>query len=119
MALTDPLTGLGNHGDAMPSEPLRPAVSVRRSITQDYLVCLEDGKKLKMLKRHLRTTYGLSPEEYRAKWKLPPDYPMVAPAYESGRIAEIASYNRQDVRATAAVYRAAKALVLRFRDDWS
>lgn len=66
-------------------EPQRPAVSIRRSIQPDYIVCLEDGKKLKMLKRHLRTTYGMSPEEYRAKWGLPPDYPMVAPNYAKQR----------------------------------
>ena len=63
------------------SEMARPAVSAKRSVTPDYIVCLEDGKKLKVLKRHLRTTYNLTPEEYRAKWSLPPDYPMVAPNY--------------------------------------
>ncbi len=67
------------------TEPLRPAVPVRKSITPDYLVCLEDGKKLKMLKRHLRSTYNLTPDEYRAKWQLPPDYPMVAPNYAEQR----------------------------------
>ena len=66
-------------------EPLKPAVSVRRSITDDYLICLEDGKKFKSLKRHLRTHYGLSPEEYREKWSLPADYPMVAPNYAAAR----------------------------------
>jgi predicted transcriptional regulator len=74
-----------NGGDAPSAEPQRPAVSVRRSVQPDHLVCLEDGKKLKMLKRHLRTTYGMSPEEYRAKWGLPPDYPMVAPNYAQQR----------------------------------
>lgn len=59
----------------------KPAVPVRRSVTPDYIVCLEDGKKLKMLKRHLRTAYGLTPAEYRGKWNLPADYPMVAPKY--------------------------------------
>lgn len=63
----------------------RPAVPVKRSVTPDYLVCLEDGKKLKMLKRHLRTNYSMTPEEYRAKWKLPADYPMVAPNYAAQR----------------------------------
>ena len=58
---------------------------VRRSVTPDYLICLEDGKRLKMLKRHLRTTYGLSPDDYRAKWGLPADYPMVAPNYAQQR----------------------------------
>ncbi len=67
------------------AETLRPAVPVRRSITPDYLICLEDGKKLKMLKRHLRAVYGLSPEEYRTKWGLPADYPMVAPNYAKQR----------------------------------
>lgn len=67
------------------SEDLKPAVSIRKSITPEYIVCLEDGRKLKMLKRHLRTTYGLTPEEYRAKWSLPPDYPMVAPNYARQR----------------------------------
>ncbi len=72
-------------GDGSKAKPLRPAVSIRRSVQPDYLVCLDDGKKLKMLKRHLRTTYGLTPEEYRAKWGLPPDYPMVAPNYAKQR----------------------------------
>jgi predicted transcriptional regulator len=62
-----------------------PAVPIRSSIKQDYLVCLEDGKKLKMLKRYLRTNYNMSPEDYRAKWGLPKDYPMVAPAYREAR----------------------------------
>jgi len=65
----------------------RPAVPIRRSITPDYIVCLEDGRKLKMLKRHLRTVYGMTPEEYRAKWGLPADYPMVAPNYSRQRSA--------------------------------
>ncbi len=69
-----------------PTEPeLQPAVPVRSSIKHDYIVCLEDGKKLKMLKRYLRTNYNMTPEEYRAKWKLPRDYPMVAPAYAEQR----------------------------------
>lgn len=62
-----------------------PAVSVRSSVKHDYIVCLEDGKKLKMLKRYLRTNYNMTPEDYRAKWKLPRDYPMVAPAYVETR----------------------------------
>ena len=66
-------------------EAPKPAVPIRKSITPDYIICLEDGKKLKMLKRHLRTTYGLTPEEYRAKWGLAPDYPMVAPNYAAKR----------------------------------
>ncbi|SLN44841.1 MucR family transcriptional regulator [Oceanibacterium hippocampi] len=63
----------------------KPAISVRRSVTDDYIICLEDGKKLKMLKRYLRSNFNLSPEEYRAKWNLPPDYPMVAPNYAKQR----------------------------------
>ena len=62
-----------------------PAVSIRASVKPDYIVCLEDGKKLKMLKRYLRTNYNMSPEEYRAKWGLPKDYPMVAPSYRETR----------------------------------
>jgi predicted transcriptional regulator len=68
-----------------PMEPLRPAVPVKRSITPDYIVCLEDGKKFKSLKRHLRTQYDITPEQYRDKWGLPPDYPMVAPNYAAAR----------------------------------
>ena len=64
---------------------LNPAVSIKKSITPDYIVCLEDGKKFKSLKRHLRTTYDLTPEQYRAKWDLPRDYPMVAPNYAKAR----------------------------------
>jgi predicted transcriptional regulator len=63
----------------------KPAVPVKKSIGDDYIICLEDGKKLKMLKRYLRSNYNMSPEEYRAKWGLPPDYPMVAPAYARQR----------------------------------
>lgn len=62
-----------------------PAVSVRSSVKNDYIVCLEDGKKLKMLKRHLATSYNMTPEQYRARWNLPADYPMVAPAYAEKR----------------------------------
>ncbi len=68
-------------------EELRPAVAVKKSVTPDYIVCLEDGKKFKSLKRHLRTHYNLSPEEYREKWGLPHDYPMVAPNYAQARSA--------------------------------
>ena len=73
-------------GGAEPEpEPLKPAVSIKKSITPDYIVCLEDGKQLKMLKRHLRTTYDMTPDEYRAKWGLSADYPMVAPNYAKQR----------------------------------
>ena len=65
----------------------KPAVTVKKSITPEFIVCLEDGKRLKMLKRHLRTTYNMTPDEYRAKWSLPPDYPMVAPNYAKQRSA--------------------------------
>jgi len=68
-----------------PSEPLKPAVPVKRSISAEHLVCLEDGKKFKSLKRHLRTQYNMTPEQYREKWGLPPDYPMVAPNYAAAR----------------------------------
>ncbi len=78
------LSGLTEPKTPVEPEP-QPAVPVRSSIKHDYIVCLEDGKKLKMLKRYLRTNYNMSPEEYRAKWKLPRDYPMVAPAYAEQR----------------------------------
>ncbi len=74
----------GKSGDS-PSEPLRPAVSVKKSITPEYIVCLEDGKKFKSLKRHLRTQYNMTPEQYREKWALGADYPMVAPNYAAAR----------------------------------
>jgi predicted transcriptional regulator len=70
---------------AAPADALKPAVPVKRSITAEYLVCLEDGKKFKSLKRHLRTQYDMTPERYREKWGLPPDYPMVAPNYAAAR----------------------------------
>jgi predicted transcriptional regulator len=68
-----------------PKAELVPAVSVRKSVTPDYIICLEDGKKFKSLKRHLRSTYDMTPEQYRAKWNLPADYPMVAPNYAMAR----------------------------------
>ncbi len=74
----------GGTSDGQP-EPLKPAVSVKKSITPDYIICLEDGKKFKSLKRHLRTQYNMTPEQYRDKWALPPDYPMVAPNYAAAR----------------------------------
>jgi predicted transcriptional regulator len=70
---------------AAPAEPLKPAVPVKRSINSDFLICLEDGLKFKSLKRHLRTRYNLTPDQYREKWALPPDYPMVAPNYAAAR----------------------------------
>lgn len=69
----------------MPAVAAKPAVSIKKSITPDHIVCLEDGKKFKSLKRHLRTQYGLSPEQYREKWGLASDYPMVAPNYAAAR----------------------------------
>ncbi len=66
-------------------ERLQPAVPIKKSVTPDHIVCLEDGKKLKMLKRHLKTAYNMTPEEYRERWGLPPDYPMVAPNYAKQR----------------------------------
>jgi len=77
------LTSLGRNGGGR--DLPRPAVPIRRSITPDYIVCLEDGRKLKMLKRHLRTTYNMTVEDYRQKWGLPGDYPMVAPNYAKQR----------------------------------
>ncbi|MBT2133265.1 MucR family transcriptional regulator [Croceibacterium sp. LX-88] len=77
------LAGLGS--TPQPEEKLQPAVSVRASVKSDHLVCLEDGKKMKMLKRHLMTDHGLTPAEYRARWNLPADYPMVAPDYAEKR----------------------------------
>jgi len=71
----------------VPERAPHPAIPVRKSITPDYLICLEDGKKLKMLKRHLRSSYNMTPDEYRAKWGLPSDYPMVAPNYAEQRSA--------------------------------
>jgi len=81
------LSKLHSNEKTKETQQLKPAVSIRKSITDKHLVCLEDGKQLKMLKRHLRTAYNLSPEEYRAKWNLPSDYPMVAPGYAAQRSA--------------------------------
>jgi len=77
-------TSAGIVAEPLP-EPLKPAVPVKKSVTPDYIVCLEDGKKFKSLKRHLRTQYNVTPEEYREKWGLPADYPMVAPNYAQAR----------------------------------
>jgi predicted transcriptional regulator len=78
---------LQNIGGSTPVQPDRPqpAVNPKKSVTPDYIICLEDGKKLKMLKRHLKTAYDMSPEEYRERWGLPADYPMVAPNYAKQR----------------------------------
>ena len=69
----------------VPAEAPKPAIPVKKSVTPDYIICLEDGKKFKSLKRHLRTQYNMTPEQYREKWGLPPDYPMVAPNYAAAR----------------------------------
>lgn len=78
-------------------EPVKPAIAIKRSLTPDYLVCLEDGKKFKSLKRHLRTQYNMTPEQYREKWNLPADYPMVAPNYAATRsqLAKVMGLGRQ------------------------
>jgi predicted transcriptional regulator len=74
------LSSLGQPMQPVTERP-QPAVAVKKSVTPDYIICLEDGKKLKMLKRHLKTAFNMTPEEYRERWALPPDYPMVAPNY--------------------------------------
>jgi predicted transcriptional regulator len=79
------LTGVSSGAEVVEAVPRDPAVPIRRSITPDFIICLEDGRKFKSLKRHLRTKYNMSPEEYRAKWGLPKDYPMVAPNYAKAR----------------------------------
>src|SRR6516162_4369499 len=84
-AVYNSLRSLEGQSAEPPPEPLKPAVPIRKSVTPDFLICLEDGKKLKMLKRHLRSTYNMTPDEYRAKWGLPMDYPMVAPNYAEQR----------------------------------
>lgn len=79
------VTGLSDADANKPLERPKPAVPVNKSVHADYIVCLEDGKKLKMLKRYLRSTYSMSPDDYRKRWNLPPDYPMVAPSYAARR----------------------------------
>jgi predicted transcriptional regulator len=81
------LTKLGGEPEAPPAAPLVPAVPIRKSVTPDAIICLEDGKSFKSLKRHLSSKFGLTPEQYRTKWGLPADYPMVAPAYAEARSA--------------------------------
>ncbi len=78
------LANIGKAQSASVERP-QPAVPIKRSITPDFIVCLEDGRKLKMLKRHIKTAYNMTPEEYRERWRLPPDYPMVAPNYAKQR----------------------------------
>jgi len=79
------LAGLSNGAAAQSQERPKPAAPINKSVQHDYIICLEDGKKLKMLKRYLRSTYNMSPDEYRKRWGLPADYPMVAPAYAARR----------------------------------
>ena len=78
------LSTLGQAPTPVPERP-HPAVPIKKSVTPEYIICLEDGKKLKMLKRHLKTAFNMSPEQYRERWGLPPDYPMVAPKYAEQR----------------------------------
>jgi predicted transcriptional regulator len=82
-ALTKSVSGTATQ--QAPEEPKEPAVPIKRSVQPDYVICLEDGKRFKSLKRHLRTVYDLTPDQYRAKWGLPADYPMVAPNYAAAR----------------------------------
>lgn len=89
-------------GVEQPKQELKPAVPVRKSVTPDHIVCLEDGKKFKSLKRHLRTHYDMSPDEYRQKWGLPADYPMVAPNYAAARSALAKKMGLGQKRKTAA-----------------
>ena len=84
-AVHQALTGVTTQTETVEVAPKEPAVPVKRSVTPEFLVCLEDGRKFKSLKRHLRTKYNMSPEDYRAKWGLPKDYPMVAPNYAKAR----------------------------------
>jgi predicted transcriptional regulator len=79
------LSGLSNAATDKPLERPKPAAPINKSVQHDFIICLEDGKKLKMLKRYLRSTYGMSPDDYRKRWGLPADYPMVAPAYAARR----------------------------------
>jgi len=81
------LAGLGGPPAPTVAEPLVPAVPIRKSVTPDAIICLEDGRAFKTLKRHLSTSYGMTPEQYRVKWNLPADYPMVAPNYAESRSA--------------------------------
>ena len=79
------LLRISNGQGEVPQDAFKPAIAVKKSVTAEYIICLEDGKKFKSLKRHLRTQYDMTPEDYREKWGLPPDYPMVAPNYAEAR----------------------------------
>lgn len=98
------LIGLDREAGPPATDKPAPAVSIKKSITADWLICLEDGKKFKSLRRHLRTAFDMSPEQYRAKWGLPADYPMVAPAYAEARsaLAKRSGLGRQRKKAPAA-----------------
>jgi len=100
----DALSRACARGAEPPKVELKPAISVKKSVTPDHIVCLEDGKKFKSLKRHLRAHYDMSPEEYREKWGLPHDYPMVAPAYAAARsdLAKNMGLGRRSAAAAAA-----------------
>jgi predicted transcriptional regulator len=109
------LSGISS-GAPEPEARKEPAISVRRSVTPDYLICLEDGRKFKSLKRHLRTKYDMSPDDYRSKWGLAKDYPMVAPNYAAARSAlaknmGLGKGGRQPPKATSARAKRAKAAV--------
>ena len=105
------LIALGGAAPVEAAPELKPAVPVKKSITPDYLICLEDGKKFKSLKRHLRTEYDMSPDEYRSRWGLPPDYPMVAPNYSEARsqLAKSIGLGRKPEAAPARATRARKS----------
>src|SRR5271157_2417361 len=98
------LSNASVHGVEPEKPELKPAISVKKSVTPDYIVCLEDGLKFKSLKRHLRTHHDITPEEYRAKWGLPHDYPMVAPAYAATRsnLAKSMGLGRRSIAAAVA-----------------
>ncbi len=106
------LSKLGSGSEAAPvAAPLVPAVSIRKSVTPDAIICLEDGKAFKSLKRHLSSKYGMTPAEYRTKWGLPADYPMVAPSYAESRsaLAKSMGLGRKAVKPAVKAKRAAKA----------
>ncbi len=98
------LAGLATSSGATAETPPVPAVSVKKSVFPDHIVCLEDGKKLRMLKRHLMASYGMTPEAYRERWGLPPDYPMMAPSYAARRstLAKAIGLGRKPAKAEAA-----------------
>ena len=99
-AIFNTMHGLSSYAIAAVEKPKKPAVSVGRSVRPEFIVCLEDGRKMKMLKRYLRTAYNLSPDEYRSRWGLPTDYPMVAPEYAKRRsdFAKKSGLGRKDAK---------------------